>query len=498
MNGGAYGGDFAGVLERALVATADGSGWLTPAELGLSYRHSELRHGQVVLRAELRLRPRPPDEIKAEVRELNTRRKAAQPTNRRTFGSVFKNPEHELSAGRMLEACGLKGHRSRRRPDLAEARELHRERRRRHDGGRARAHGRSAAPCARAVRRHAPSTRSSFSASSSCPHCRRVRPGAENRKMPARASLPSVHRACGSHPRRGGTSRGRKSHPRAWLARVAPTRRSLAVGFGVLAFALGGYLLARETSLFAIDRIEVQGRLRAGRRPGPRRRSRPRGTAPRRPRRLGRACAGSTRFRRSSARATTGPSRTRCASPSCPERPAAVLRRGPDSWLVSTRGRVMEPLSSQRRPEAAADLGLDADLRSGPGPRSRRAGAATAAHAAGLAGAFAPRVASASYTTGRSCSIFARASSSCSAMAATSSSSSRSPSACSRAAGRLDLPRREHPRADRCRGSDRRPPSHQQPLVEVEAAEPPPPVDTERLAHVRSAALLLKSAPILY
>jgi len=112
MNGGAYGGDFDGVLERVLVATADGSGWLTPPELGLSYRHSELRHGQVVLRAELRLRPRPPDEIKAEVRELNTRRKEAQPTNRRTFGSVFKNPEHELSAGRMLEACGLKGHRS--------------------------------------------------------------------------------------------------------------------------------------------------------------------------------------------------------------------------------------------------------------------------------------------------------------------------------------------------------------------------------------------------
>jgi UDP-N-acetylmuramate dehydrogenase len=111
MNAGAYGGDFAAVLERVLVATADGSGWLTPAELGLSYRHSELEHGQVVLAAELRLRPRPPDEIKADVRELNTRRKAAQPTNRRTFGSVFKNPEHELSAGRMLEACGLKGYR---------------------------------------------------------------------------------------------------------------------------------------------------------------------------------------------------------------------------------------------------------------------------------------------------------------------------------------------------------------------------------------------------
>ncbi|HVP75664.1 MAG TPA: UDP-N-acetylmuramate dehydrogenase [Gaiellaceae bacterium] len=111
MNAGAYGGDFAQVLERALVATAAGTGWLTPAELGLSYRHSSLTHGQVVVTAELRLHPRPTAEIKAEVAALNAQRKAAQPTNRRTFGSVFKNPEHELSAGRMLEACGLKGFR---------------------------------------------------------------------------------------------------------------------------------------------------------------------------------------------------------------------------------------------------------------------------------------------------------------------------------------------------------------------------------------------------
>jgi UDP-N-acetylmuramate dehydrogenase len=111
MNGGAYGGDFSQVLERVLVASAGGSAWLTPSELGLSYRHSDLEHGRVVVEAELRLGPRDPAEIKAEVRDLNARRKAAQPTNRRTFGSVFKNPEHELTAGRMLEACGLKGHR---------------------------------------------------------------------------------------------------------------------------------------------------------------------------------------------------------------------------------------------------------------------------------------------------------------------------------------------------------------------------------------------------
>ena len=111
MNAGAYGGDMAGVLALALVAEAGGTRWLGPKELGLRYRASGLRHGQVVARAELGLRPRPMAEIKATVAAMQARRKAAQPTNKRTFGSVFKNPEHELTAGRMLEACGLRGFR---------------------------------------------------------------------------------------------------------------------------------------------------------------------------------------------------------------------------------------------------------------------------------------------------------------------------------------------------------------------------------------------------
>jgi UDP-N-acetylenolpyruvoylglucosamine reductase len=109
MNAGAYGSDLSQVLERALVADATGATWLAPDELGLRYRRSGLKSGQVVARAELRLVPRPAEEIKAAVAELQARRKAAQPTNKRTFGSVFKNPEHELTAGRMLEACGLRG-----------------------------------------------------------------------------------------------------------------------------------------------------------------------------------------------------------------------------------------------------------------------------------------------------------------------------------------------------------------------------------------------------
>jgi len=111
MNAGAYGGDWDAILVRALVATADGSGWLTPPELGLSYRHSGLTRDQVVARVEYRLERRSVDEIKHRVAELTAQRKATQPTNKRTFGSVFKNPDGAVGAGRMLEGCGLKGHR---------------------------------------------------------------------------------------------------------------------------------------------------------------------------------------------------------------------------------------------------------------------------------------------------------------------------------------------------------------------------------------------------
>jgi UDP-N-acetylmuramate dehydrogenase len=111
MNAGAYGGDWAGLLERALVVDAEGARWHSREELGLRYRRSDLSAGQVVAQVEFRLTRRPPEEIKAVIADLQAQRKAAQPTNKRTYGSVFKNPDHELTAGRMLESCGLKGHR---------------------------------------------------------------------------------------------------------------------------------------------------------------------------------------------------------------------------------------------------------------------------------------------------------------------------------------------------------------------------------------------------
>ena len=111
MNAGAYGGDIASILVHAQVADADGAEWRSPEELGLSYRRSALEPGQVVVAAKFHGVTRPEAEIKKIVAGMQKQRKEAQPTNKRTFGSVFKNPEHELTAGRMLEACGLRGFR---------------------------------------------------------------------------------------------------------------------------------------------------------------------------------------------------------------------------------------------------------------------------------------------------------------------------------------------------------------------------------------------------
>jgi UDP-N-acetylmuramate dehydrogenase len=111
MNAGAYGREWRDVVIDALVVDADGARALDVEALGLSYRHSSLAPGQVVAQVRFRLVDSSADAVKAKASALLAERKATQPTNKRTFGSVFKNPEGGLGAGRMIEECGLKEHR---------------------------------------------------------------------------------------------------------------------------------------------------------------------------------------------------------------------------------------------------------------------------------------------------------------------------------------------------------------------------------------------------
>ena len=71
----------------------------------------------------------------ARIKALLARRIATQPLALPNAGSVFRNPPGDHAA-RLIEACGLKGYRDRRRARVGEARELHRQPARRGERGR--------------------------------------------------------------------------------------------------------------------------------------------------------------------------------------------------------------------------------------------------------------------------------------------------------------------------------------------------------------------------
>ena len=113
MNANAYGGQLARVLEWVEISTGAGSERRGPDQLDFGYRNSNLAEGEVVSRACFRLAPRDPDEIRATLASMRSRRREDQPSGIKTFGSTFKNPEDERaegrSAGQLLDAAGCRG-----------------------------------------------------------------------------------------------------------------------------------------------------------------------------------------------------------------------------------------------------------------------------------------------------------------------------------------------------------------------------------------------------
>jgi UDP-N-acetylenolpyruvoylglucosamine reductase len=113
MNANAYGGELARVLEWVDVVTPAGTDRRAPDELGFAYRRSNLGSREVVAQASFALRAAQRDEVKATLAEMRSRRKTAQPSGIKTFGSTFKNPDDARAGGRtagqLLDEAGCRG-----------------------------------------------------------------------------------------------------------------------------------------------------------------------------------------------------------------------------------------------------------------------------------------------------------------------------------------------------------------------------------------------------
>jgi cell division septal protein FtsQ len=127
------------------------------------------------------------------------------------------------------------------------------------------------------------------------------------------------------------------------LSRLLPSGRALIVGFAIVALAVGAYVAARGTSLFAVDRIEVTGarpsvvaRVEAALAPiqGTSLVSLDAAAIHRRLERLPdvRLVSYDRAFPHTAKIVVSA------------ERPVAVLRKGAQAWLVTDRGRVLEQL----------------------------------------------------------------------------------------------------------------------------------------------------------
>jgi UDP-N-acetylenolpyruvoylglucosamine reductase len=113
MNANAYGGELAAALEWVDVVTAGGTERRAPSSFAFAYRRSNLTSGEVVARAQFVLAAAAPDDVKATLAEMRRRRREAQPSGIKTFGSTFKNPPDAAaegrSAGQLLDAAGCRG-----------------------------------------------------------------------------------------------------------------------------------------------------------------------------------------------------------------------------------------------------------------------------------------------------------------------------------------------------------------------------------------------------
>ena len=109
MNAGGHGSDMAASVTTIEIFDLDRGEVriLGPEEAGFGYRSSSIGSRHVVLAASLKLGPGDVERGREEIREIVRWRREHQPGGA-NCGSVFTNPTGD-SAGRLIEAAGLKG-----------------------------------------------------------------------------------------------------------------------------------------------------------------------------------------------------------------------------------------------------------------------------------------------------------------------------------------------------------------------------------------------------
>jgi len=112
MNAGAWGGETWPVVREVEVVLRDGTThWLTPAAFVTGYRHVEAP-AQLLgyLAARFAVTVDTDGSYARATKDSLAQRKASQPVGKPSAGSTFRNPPGDHAA-RLIEACGLKGHR---------------------------------------------------------------------------------------------------------------------------------------------------------------------------------------------------------------------------------------------------------------------------------------------------------------------------------------------------------------------------------------------------
>jgi len=119
MNAGCHGGDWSEVVESVTAVDATGAdAVIARSDIHFSYRRSGLT-GRVVVETTVRLRPEEQHRLEEQIAEMFEWRQRGTPFNQPCCGSVFQNPAGPSwkkeggprTAGQLLEAAGLKGHR---------------------------------------------------------------------------------------------------------------------------------------------------------------------------------------------------------------------------------------------------------------------------------------------------------------------------------------------------------------------------------------------------